>query len=257
MVELLAPELVMLLAIGGYTLGVVRLRRRGDSWPMSRTLSLSLGVVCVAASVSPPVSDRDDTFWVHVTQHFLLGMTGPALLALSAPVTLALRALPIQPRRALKVVVHSRPARLLLALPTVLLLNIGGMYALYCTNLYSSTEVHPLLHATTHMHVFVAGCLFSWVVIGTDPMPHRLSTATRIGVLIIVGAAHDTLGKLLYGFDLPTGAGSVAQRHAGAQVMYYGGTLIDIVLVAAVMAQWWRVSGRTLERACLRVPETA
>jgi putative membrane protein len=55
------------------------------SW---RTACLAAGSACVAAAVLPPVSAHDEIFPVHVTQHLLLGMTGPAFMTLSAPVTL-------------------------------------------------------------------------------------------------------------------------------------------------------------------------
>jgi len=62
-------------------------------------------------------------------------------------------------------------------------------------------------------------------------------------------ASHDTLAKLLYAWDLPTGAGPVAARHRGAELMYYGGTVIDVALAAIVMAQWYAATGRSLARA--------
>jgi hypothetical protein len=62
-------------------------------------------------------------------------------------------------------------------------------------------------------------------------------------------ASHDTLAKLPYAWDLPTGAGPVAARHRGAELMYYGGTVVDVALAAIVMAQWYAATGRSLARA--------
>jgi hypothetical protein len=66
--------------------------------------------------------------------------------------------------------------------------------------------------------------------------------------LIIAAARHDTLAKLIYGWNLPAGGGPIASRHTGAELMYYGGTVVEVTLAAVVMAQWYQISGRTLAR---------
>ena len=66
--------------------------------------------------------------------------------------------------------------------------------------------------------------------------------------MIIAAAGHDTLAKLIYAWNLPVGGGLIASRHAGAELMYYGGTVIEVALAAVVMAQWYLVSGRALAR---------
>ncbi len=53
----------------------------------------------------------------------------------------------------------------------------------------------------------------------------------------------------MYAWDLPAGAGPVAARHLGAELMYYGGTVVDVALAAIVMAQWYTATGRSLARA--------
>ncbi len=98
------------------------------------------------------------------------------------------------------------------------------------------------------MHMFLAGCLFSWAVIGIDPVRRRPGTWVRLTALIIAAAGHDTLAKLIYAGNLPVGGGPIASRHTGAELMYYGGTVIEVALAAVVMTQWYLVSGRTLAR---------
>ena len=43
-----------------------------------RAICLLAGSLCVAAAVLPPVATHDGLFAVHIGQHLLLGMTGPA-----------------------------------------------------------------------------------------------------------------------------------------------------------------------------------
>jgi putative membrane protein len=247
----LIPLVLMLLAVTGYAAALTRLRRRGDRWPARRTASLTAGSVCVAAAVLPPVSSHDELFPVHIGQHLLLGMAGPGFLALSAPVTLALRTLP-RARRALLAILHSRPAAVLAAPPTAVILDLGSLYALYLTGLYHAAEGNDLIHAAVHLHMFLAGCLLSWAIIGIDPIRRRPRWRVRLAALVIASAGHDTLAKIMYAHDLPTGGGPIADRHIGAELMSYGGTIIGLALAIIVMTQWYRASGRELARAARR-----
>ena len=251
MLELI-PLALTLVTLAGYGAALIRLRWRGDRWPASRAACLVAGSLCVAAAVLPPISSHDEFFPVHAGQHLLLGMTGPAFLALSAPVTIALRTLPRGPRRLLLRILHSRPAVVLSAPATAVLLDIGGLYALYLTGLYSAAERNELVHAAVHLHMFLAGCLLSWAIIGVDPIRRRPGIKARLAALIIGAAGHDTLAKLLYAHNLPDGGGTITGRHAGAELMYYGGTIIDLALAIIVMAQWYQLTGRELARTARR-----
>ena len=251
MLELI-PVALTILAAAGYGTALARLHRRGDRWAASRTACLLAGSVCVCAAVLPPVGSHDEYFPVHVAQHLLLGMAGPAFLALSAPVTLALRALTRGPHRAALRLLHSRPTGIVSSLPAAVILELGGLYVLYLTGLYRAAENDDLIHAAVHLHMFLAGCLLSWALIGLDPIRRRPGIKARLAALVIAGAAHDTLAKLMYAHSLPVGGGSLASRHTGAELMYYGGTVIDIALAVVLMAQWYQVGGRALARTARR-----
>lgn len=53
----------------------------------------------------------------------------------------------------------------------------------------------------------------------------------------------------MYAHGLPSGGGPIASRLIGAELMYYGGTVIDIALAIVLMAQWYQASGRALARS--------
>jgi putative membrane protein len=144
---------------------------------------------------------------------------------------------------------HSLPARMLAAPATAVAVNLGGLYALYLTGLYQATKNNDTLHAAVHLHMFLTGCLLSWVLIGVDPIQRRPSTPVRLAALVTAAAGHDTVAKLLYAWNLPTGGGPLAARHAGAELLYYGGTVIDVALAVIMMAQWYLASDRDLTRA--------
>jgi putative membrane protein len=252
MLELI-PLALTILAAAGYSAGLATLHRRGVRWAASRTGCLLAGSVCVCAAVLPPLSSHDEYFPVHIGQHLLLGMAGPAFLALSAPVTLALRTVPRSPRRVVLRLLHGRPIRIVSSPVTAVILDLGGLYALYLTGLYQAAENNDLIHAAMHLHMFLAGCLLSWAIIGIDPIRRCPGIGARLAALIVAGAGHDTLAKLMYAHDLPSGGGSIASRHFGAELMYYGGTIIGIALAVVLMAQWYRSTGRALARTARRV----
>jgi putative membrane protein len=58
-------------------------------------------------------------------------------------------------------------------------LDLGGLYAPYLTGLYQAAEHDDLVHAAVHVHMFLAGCLLSWALIGVDPV-RRPDTWVRL-----------------------------------------------------------------------------
>lgn len=183
-----------------------------------------------------------------MSQHLLLVMAAPALLALSAPLTLALRTLPREPRQTVLAVLHCAPIAVVTTPAVAVLLNISGLVLLYMTGLYAQTLEREWLHALVHLHMFLTGCLLAWVIIGIDPMRRRPGFGVRLVTLVVTAAAHDTISKFIYARDLPVGAGPVIDRHVGAELMYYGGAVIDLAMAVALMAQWYRATGREYER---------
>lgn len=249
MVGTYGPLVPVVLVVALYAGGVRTLRRRGDGWPAQRTVCLVLGAVCVAVAVMPPMASYDEDFRIHVGQHLLLAMAAPALFALGAPVTLALRGLRPGARRHLVRLLHSRPAAVVSTPAVAVAVNVGGMYALYLTGLSERAEAIPALHVAVHVHMVVGGCLLAWAVVGIDPVRRRVGVTGRLVTLIVAAALHDILTKVMYAHGLPTGAGTLTERQQGAELMYYGGTVVDVALAVIVMSQWYVATGRRLARA--------
>ncbi|MFI6033254.1 cytochrome c oxidase assembly protein [Streptomyces sp. NPDC051315] len=234
-------------AAAAYLWAAHRLRRRGDAWPWPRDVTFTAGGVMVAWAVLGTAPGGP--FTAHMARHLILGMAAPLLLVLARPLTLALRSLPPgRIRRGTLALAHARPVRLLLFPPLAAMLDVGGLWLLYRTGLFAATQHHPLAHVLTHLHVAAAGLLFTFTVCQLDPVRRRPGLAVRGAAVLAVGAAHAVLAKSLYAAPPPGTAFTPGDLHTGAQLMYYGGDLVEIALAVTLAAPWYRATGRARAR---------
>jgi putative membrane protein len=236
-----------------YVAGRWRLHRRGVGWPISRDIAFTGGLISIVAALISPIAAADEYFPAHVAQHLLLGMLGPLAIAMAAPITLALRCSPSPLRRVLTAILSSPAVHRLSWAPVGAALSIGLMWPLYLTVLYRLSLAHPLLHDAIHAHMFFSGCLFTFAMIGPDPIRGRGSLSTRLVTLFLAFAGHDILSKYLYvhAADLVTahpGTGSAASWQLGAQWMWYGGDISELALAVLFLAGWYTATGRELAR---------
>jgi putative membrane protein len=233
------PLLAVATVLGyGALMGLAHRRDRG--WPVGRAMCWLAGVAVAAVAVLGPVADHMD-FRAHMVGHVLLGMLAPLLLTLAAPVTLALRALPVAAARRISAVLRSRVVATATHPVVTAVLAVGGLWLLYRTGLYPASMRHPTLLVLVHVHVFLAGWLFTHSLVGPDPAPHRAGLTVRAAVLVLAVAAHDVLAKTL--FAAPPAGVDPGRAAVGAQVMYYGGAPIEIALFVLLGVEWLRRQG--------------
>ena len=230
-----------LLAIGFYIKAVLatnqRIRLR--KWPWKRTISFVAGVLFAAAAVVGPLSRQSHVdFTAHMTGHLLLGMLAPLLIALAAPMTLLLRTLNVRSARKLNQLLQCHPIRVFTHPIAASILNIGGLWLLYTTNLYTAMHANLLLHVVVHAHVFIAGYLFTISLLYIDPVSHRLSFPYRTAVFVLALAGHGVLSKFIYAYP-PEGV-PVEQARSGALLMYYGGDAVDLLLIFILFRHWYK-----------------
>jgi len=242
---ILALPFVMVLVL--YIVAVAATNRKYKRWPSIRTACWVTGCLLAIGSVIGPLAEQGFVdFRAHMVGHLLLGMLAPMLIALAAPLTLLLRSLSVPLARRLAALLRSRLAQWLTHPIITALLNIGGLWYLYTTNLYILMHEHTVLHIFIHAHVFIAGYLFTVSIIYIDPMSHRTSYFTRAIILIVALAAHGILSKIIYAFP-PTGV-PADQAERGGMLMYYGGDLIDILLIFILCLQWYRAARPRLNK---------
>ena len=119
---------------GWYIWAVSRLRRRGDRWPVLRTISWLAGCVVLVWVTSGGAAVYGLVhFSTHMIEHMGLMMFTPPLLVIGGPVLLALRVLPTRHdgsrgiREWLRLFVHSRYLALLSRPPVAGILFAGSL----------------------------------------------------------------------------------------------------------------------------------
>ncbi|MFD7409673.1 cytochrome c oxidase assembly protein [Streptomyces sp. NPDC059866] len=239
--EWLLPALVLLAAASAYLLLARRARHRNPAlgWSRWRTTSFLTGIALLGAALLPPVAPfAHEDFRGHMAQHMLIGMYAPLALVLAAPVTLLLRTLPAARGRQLTAVLHSSPARVIAHPVIALALSTGSLAVLYFTPLYNATMDNPAAHWLLHAHFLLSGCLFAYVIAGPDPAPSRPGVRARLVYLGVAIAAHAVISQLMYGGFWVDIHAPIYQVQAGAEIMYYGGDIAELLLAAALVATW-------------------
>ncbi|WP_338780659.1 cytochrome c oxidase assembly protein [Metabacillus sp. FJAT-52054] len=219
-------------------------------WPLYRIVLWTFGISLSLISVIGPLAERSHTdFNAHMLSHLFLGMLAPLLLSLSAPLTLAFRSLSVQIGRKLSKLLKSKPLKIAVHPLAASILNIGGLWVLYTTGLYGLMHEHKWIYVLVHVHIFLAGYLFTIAFLYIDPVSKRYSFKFRAAVLILAFAGHGILSKFIYA-NPPAGV-PVKQAETAGMLMYYGGDVIDILIIVVFCYQWYHASrqGTSLSQA--------
>ena len=250
-----------------YIAGVVRLVRRGDHWPVMRTVSWLLGLVVVIWCTNAGVSVYAQvSVGLHMLQHMTLTMLGPIFLVMGAPATLALRALKPStgnergPREWLVWLLHSWITRILTNPIYVFIVYVLGLYGLYMTPLFGWLMGSHVGHVVMELHFVISGYLFYWVLIGIDPRPRPLAYPGRILLLVLAVAVHGFFAVALmmgtepmalewYGLVQPPWVTDPLQDTLnGGQVAWALAEIPSLIVLVAIAVQWSRSDDREATR---------
>lgn len=242
--------LPVLVAVAAYLFSAASPRIAGG-WPKRRSACFILGMITAASTFAGPLAALGHhDFTANVAAHVLAGMVAPLFLVLSRPVTLALRTLHVVPARRLSALLKSKPARVLTDPSAAAILNVGGMWMMYRTDLYQGMQDSVLIHWLVMGHVLAAGYLFTAAIVGRDPAPHRPKHGYRCVVLVASIAAHNVLAKSLYA--MPPAGVPAGQAETGGQLMYYAGGAVELALIILLWHQWYRAGARKVPAAVVR-----
>jgi cytochrome c oxidase assembly factor CtaG/putative copper export protein len=218
----LNPDLLWILLVGFglffYLAGVWRLRRRGDSWPIHRTVLWIVGMFVLLYVTSGGVNVYEKyLFSAHMIAHMVLTMAVPVLLVPSAPITLALRAIRKRDdgtrgaREWILLAVHSRPFSFVAGPLVAAVLFAASLWIFYYTPIFSWATTDHVGHEWMTFHFLVVGYLFVSSLIGVDPGPARPPYPIRLVILLATLAFH-----AFFGLALITSTGLLSASWYGA-----------------------------------------
>ena len=189
---------ILITMVALYVKGVMVLTKRGDKWPVGRTVSFAIGIAVTDFATSGGLGlYAHFSFSYHMIAHMLLGMIAPIFLVLSAPMTLALRTLPQGRtnaergvRGSLLAALHSKLGIFYTNPIVALLIFDGSLFGLYFTNLFADLMQSHIGHLIMSLHFLAAGFLFFFVIIGVDPNPRKIPHLVQMVVLFAAMSIH-------------------------------------------------------------------
>ncbi|MCZ0990869.1 cytochrome c oxidase assembly protein [Streptomyces diastatochromogenes] len=254
--QLDVPALLLVVLLGTlYGWGVLRLRRRGGSWPPVRIAAftlLGLGTLVVATMSALAVYDHV-LFWPAAVQNILLDLVAPLGLALGDPLGLALRALHERGAGRVQRAMTGRVVRLLTFPLISTALVLATELTVYFTPYFETALRVGWLHELMYLHLLVAGCLFVVPVLTREEaLPEWCTHPVRAALVFLDGVVDAvpgivvmTHGTLIAGawylHHAPPWAPDVQRdQQLGGGAMISIAELVALPFLLAILAQWAR-----------------
>ena len=260
---------LLVFATALYIRGVVALSRRGDKWPVGRTISFAIGISLLDYATSGGLGlYAHFSFQYHMIAHMVLSMIAPIAIILSAPITLALRTLPIgrdKEERGIRGLLinflHSKPTSIWTHPLVALAIFDGSLFALYFTPLFGNLMTGHFGHLIMDLHFIAAGLLFFHVIVGIDPNPRKVHHLVRVVILLAAMSIHAffsialmSANDLIDGgyyqlLDRPWSTDLLSDQKVGAAIGWAMGEIPIVAALIATFIQWMRSDAREAKRA--------
>ncbi|MEE2056641.1 cytochrome c oxidase assembly protein [Rhodococcus artemisiae] len=257
-----------LVLAAGYAIGLWTLRKRGDMWPVGRSIAWFAGCFVLLVTTSSGVGMYSPAmFSVHMGAHMAMSMLTPVLLALGGAMTLALRAFkpagrgaPPGPREWILDFLHSPPSRFFTHPLVAALMFVGGFYALYLGGIFTAFADSHTAHVLMNLHFLLSGYLFYWVVIGVDPSPREVQPVTKLAMVFgslpfhaFFGVTLMSMGSVMAesyyrGLALPWNADLFSDQKVGGSIAWSAGEIPLVLVMIALVVQWSRSDERVARR---------
>ena len=259
--------IICVAAVVAYLVGVRRLAKRGDKWPVMRTVSWVSGMAVLFYTTSGALNAYQEyLFSVHMIGHMILAMGIPVLLVPGAPVTLLMRAVEKRTDNSRGIrewvlwAVHTKYATFIANPIVAAVLFASSLVTFYYTPLFSWATQEHIGHQWMVVHFLITGYLFAQALIGIDPGPARLPYAARLLLLIATMAFHAFFGlSLMSGSGLlladwygamgrTWGEAPLDDQHTGGAIAWGIGELPTAALTIIVSIQWFKSDARDAKR---------
>ena len=259
---------LLTLMVALYIKGVVVLTKRGDKWPVGRTVAFALGIAATNFATSGGLGlYAQFSFSYHMMSHMVLGMIAPIGLVLGAPMTLALRTLPQGRnseergiRGSLLAALHSKIGVIYTNPIVALAIFDGSLFALYFTDLFAVLMQSHAGHLFMSLHFLAAGFLFFFIIIGVDPNPRRVHYLVQIVILFAAMSIHAFFSVALMststlidnGFyaslQTPWLGDPLADQKLGGSIGWAMGEIPILIALVATFINWMRDDSREAKR---------
>lgn len=236
-----------------YVSAVVRMARRGGTWPLRFSAYWAAGLAAyVLATVSVVRAYSDILFSAKALQVTLLMMVVPQLLAHGLPGTLARDSMHPRSRRVVSRALHSRLAQRVTHPLVGVVILIGLPIALYGSGWYQATLTNLVIDELTQLGLLVAGFHYFWTRLQRDPVPHLYPQVVTV-VVTFVDVALDSVVPLAL-LMTPTvvaedhytavgrdwGPSLAGDQDVGAGILWMLGDLAGIPFLLLALSQWIR-----------------
>ncbi|MBP3035346.1 bifunctional copper resistance protein CopD/cytochrome c oxidase assembly protein [Arthrobacter sp. zg-ZUI100] len=250
-----------------YLRGVFKVRRRGDKWPVVRSLCWLVGLAALTYVTSgAPAVYGMVLFSTHMLAHMALTMVVPLFLVLGAPVTLALKALTPRGdgtrgiREWILIGVHSWFSKLVTN-PIFAAINFAGsIVVFYYSELFGFALRQHVGHELMVVHFLLTGYIFVLTMIGIDPLPYRAPYPLRLVILLATMAFHAFFGVAVMGgtsliqasyfgnMGREWGLSALEDQQLGGSIMWGIGEIPTVMVAIGVALQWSRTDARETRR---------
>lgn len=248
-----------------YLWGVWRLHKRGDKWPVHRTVLWVIGCLAFFWLTSGALNVYQFYFFSwHMLQHMMLGMLVPVLLAPGAPITLAMRA--IKPRKDgsrgarewMLGIVHSKYMAVISSPLVASAIFVLSMWVFYYTPIVDWAMTNHLGHIWMVFHFTAAGYLWVSMLLAIDPQPKQAPYALRILLMLITMAFHAFFGLSImvnqtliapeYFGALGNGIDAIADQTTGGGIAWSVGEIPTLILAVVMVVLWAKSDDREAKR---------
>lgn len=256
--------LLALGAIAAYLWGMVRVRRAGGHWPVSRLLFWLGGwLLTLYLATSGLWMYSTAVYSWHMLVHMTVNMMVPVLCVLGAPFTLVDAASRVRgpdelpgPRELISGLGANRFVRFLLSPPVLWINYVSSLFLVYFTPLFDWLMRYHWAHQLMLLHFMIAGYLFFNLLIGPDRNPWQLPYLVKFALLVSVMPFHaifavgimmaqHVIGETFYRtIAVPWVGDLLADQNIAGQITWFTGEVPVFVAVIALAAQWFRSDSR-------------
>jgi cytochrome c oxidase assembly factor CtaG len=165
------------------------LARSGRPVPRWRQWLFWTGIALVIVALNSPVDaiGENNFFFVHMSQHVILGDLAPLCFVCGFTGQVLRPILQFKPVERLRILTHP-----LVALPVWAL----NLYIWHVPYLYEAALHHDSVHALEHFMFFTCGCIMWEPVVETLPGPAWFGTGWKVGYIFAVRLVETVLGNV-------------------------------------------------------------